>query len=318
MPWNLHGTHVQDGDLVQLVGLNHKHFIIRIKPGGVFQTHRGVLKHDDMIGRTWGTEISSHNGSPFFLLQPSLADLLRGLKRNTQILYPKDIGFVLVSMGIGPGMHVLEAGTGSGALTCAFAYAVGDQGHVTTYEAREMMQDLARTNVRLLDLENRVTFKLGNVEQGFEETGVDALFLDLPNPFDYIAQARAALKPGGFFGCILPTANQVEKLLIALRQHKFAFLDICELMLRFYKAEPNRFRPVDRMIAHTGFLIFARPVDIDEARVSRALLRETGMISEIEAKEEEKLEKLAAQENLEESAVEENFEESVVEENLEL
>lgn len=287
MPWNLHGTHAQDGDLVQLVGLSHKHFIIRLKSGGVFQTHRGVLKHDDMIGRLWGTEILSHNGSPFFLLQPSLADLLKGLKRNTQILYPKDIGFILVTMGIGPGMHVLEAGTGSGALTCAFAYMVGSQGRVTTYEAREMMQEVARKNVNLLQLEDRVIFKLGDVAQGFEETGVDALFLDLPNPYDYVAQARSALKPGGFFGCILPTANQVEKMLIALRQNRFAFLDVCELMLRYYKPEPSRLRPVDRMVAHTGFLIFGRPVEVDVTTSDRTLLRETGMISELERFEDE-------------------------------
>lgn len=289
MPWNLHGTHAQDGDLVQLVGLSHKHFIIRLKTGGVFQTHRGVLKHDDMIGKPWGTEISSHNGSPFFVLQPSLADLLKGLKRNTQILYPKDIGYLLVQMGIGPGMHVLEAGTGSGALACAFAYVVGAQGHVTTYEARELMQNFARENVRLLDLEDRVTFKLGNVADGFEETGVDALFYDLPNPFDYVAQARAALKPGGFFGCILPTFNQVEKMLIALRQNNFAFLDVCEILLRYYKVEPSRLRPADRMVAHTGFLIFARPVVVDEKRTNRVLLRETGLISELEPLEDEEV-----------------------------
>jgi tRNA (adenine57-N1/adenine58-N1)-methyltransferase catalytic subunit len=282
LPWNLHGTHAQDGDLVQLVGLRHKHFILRLKTGGIFQTHRGVLKHDDMIGKTWGTEITSHNGSPFFLLQPSLADLLRGIKRNTQILYPKDIGYVLITMGIGPGMHILEAGTGSGALTCAFAYAVGPQGHVTTYEAREPMQEGARANLRLLDLEDRVTFKLGDIGNGIDEQGVDALFLDLPNPFDYIGQVRAALKPGGFFGCILPTYNQVEKILVALRQHNFAFLDVCELMLRYYKVEPSRLRPADRMVAHTGFLIFARPVVVDQARINRALMRETGMISELE------------------------------------
>ena len=283
MPWNLNGTHAQEGDLIQLVGLNHKHFIIRLKTGGVFQTHRGVLKHDDMIGQPYGTQIFSHNGAPFFLLQPALGDLLRTLKRNTQILYPKDIGYILTTMGIGPGMHVLESGTGSGALTCAFAYIVGPQGRVTTYEARQEMHELAQRNAQGLDLTDRINFKMGNVADGFEEKNVDALFYDLPNPYDYIAQARAALKPGGFFGCILPTANQVSQLLVALRRERFAFIDVCELILRFYKPEPNRFRPTDRMVAHTGFLIFARPVLIDEANANRALLRETGLISETEA-----------------------------------
>jgi len=279
---HLPGTNAQEGDLIQLVGLTHKQFLLRLKVGGVFQTHRGVLKHDDIIGQPYGSQILSHNGSPFFLLQPSIGDLLRNMKRVTQILYPKDIGFIMVNMGIGPGMHILEAGTGSGAMTCAFSYYVGPQGHVTTYEAREQMQEMAKRNLQTLDMEDRVTFKLGNVADGFAEKGVDALFYDLPNPYDYMPQAREALKPGGFFGCILPTVNQVEKMLIAMRQNRFAFIDVCEILLRYYKPEPNRFRPTDRMVAHTGFLIFGRPVLVDLLSSSRALLKETGMISELE------------------------------------
>ena len=260
MTWNLHGTHAQEGDLAQLVGLKHKHFIITLQAGGELHTHRGVLKHDDLIGLPWGSQVFSHLGSPFFLFQPALGDLLRTLPRNTQILYPKDIGYILVNMGIGPGTHVLEAGTGSGSLTSAFAYAVGPEGRVTTYEARAEMQALARKNLERLGLSERVTFKLGNVENGFEERGVDALFLDLPNPFDYIGQVRAALKLGGFFGSILPTVNQVATLIRELRRNTFAFIEVLEIMLRFYKPEPDRLRPTDRMVAHTGFLIFARPV----------------------------------------------------------
>src|SRR3990172_3427501 len=109
------------GDLAQLVGLRHKHFIITLEAGADFQTHRGVLKHDDLIGKPWGSQVFSHMGAPFFLLQPSVADLLIDLPRSTQILYPKDIGFILVTMGIGPGHRVLEAGTGSGSMTIALA-----------------------------------------------------------------------------------------------------------------------------------------------------------------------------------------------------
>jgi tRNA (adenine57-N1/adenine58-N1)-methyltransferase catalytic subunit len=276
--WNLHGSNAQEGDLVELVGLRHKHFILRLKAGGEFQSHRGVIQHDAMIGLPFGSQINSHNGASFFMIQPSLSSLLRELKRNTQILYAKDIGYILITMGIGPGTHVLEAGTGSGALTSAFAFAVGPDGRVTTYEARQEMHDLARRNLKSLGLDERVTFKLGNVADGFEERGVDALFLDLPNPFDYMEQVREALKPGGFFGCILPTANQVEKLLVALRQTRFAFIDVCEVLLRYYKPEPLRFRPTDRMIAHTGFLIFARPVLVDESKADPALMKEAGIV----------------------------------------
>jgi len=264
--WNLHGLVANAGDLVEMVGLRHKHFIITLKEGGEFQSHRGVVKHDDIIGQTWGSQVFSHNGSPFFILQPSLSDLLRSLPRNTQILYSKDIGFILVYMGIGPGQHVLEAGTGSGALTSALAYAVGPQGKVTSYEAREEFQTLARKNLERLGLAERVDFKLRRVEEGFDETGVDALFLDLPNPYDYMSQVRAALKPGGFFGSIQPTTNQVIKLVSAMKQADFAFIDVMEILLRFYKSEPDRFRPADRMVAHTGYLIFGRPILVDHSR----------------------------------------------------
>lgn len=277
MSWNLHGTTVNDGDLAQLVGLRHKSFIVRVKQGGELQTHRGVVKFDDIIGKPWGSRIRSHMGNPFYVLQPALGDLLKELPRNTQILYPKDIGFILVQMGIGEGQVVLEAGTGSGSLTSAMAFAVGSRGKVITYEAREEMQKLARKNISRLGLEERVDFKLRELtqEQGFDEEGVDALFLDLPNPYDYIHHARKALKMGGFFGCILPTANQVSKLLLALRQFDFAFVDVCEVLLRYYKPEPDRLRPVDRMVAHTGFLIFARPVLIENSDEQINELEET-------------------------------------------
>ena len=265
MTWNLHGTMVKDGDLAQLVGLRHKSFIVRIKQGGELQTHRGIVRFDDIIGKPWGSRVKSHLGNPFYVLQPALGDLLKELPRNTQILYPKDIGFILVQMGIGEGQVVLEAGTGSGSLTSAMAFAVGKSGRVITYEAREEMQKLARKNIGRFGLEERVEFKLKELtaEQGFDEEGVDALFLDLPNPYDYVHHARKALKLGGFFGSILPTANQVSRLLLALRQFDFAFVDVCEILLRYYKPEPERLRPVDRMVAHTGFLIFARPVLIE-------------------------------------------------------
>ncbi len=263
MVWKLHGATAEDGDLVQLVGLRHKSFIVRLSTGGELQTHRGVIRHDEIIGKPWGTVVRSHLGRPFYVLQPSLGDLLKELPRTSQIMYPKDIGFVLVNMGIGEGQCVVEAGTGSGALTAALAFAVGSNGSVISYDNREEMQRMARKNLARLELDQRVTFKLSDIAEGFDETGVDALFLDVPNPYDYIAQVRRALKFGGYFGSILPTANQVERLLSALRQHDFGFVDVCELILRYYKAEPERFRPVDRMVAHTGYLIFARPVLID-------------------------------------------------------
>ncbi len=266
----------QDGDLAQLVGLRHKHFILALQAGAKFETHRGILQHDDLIGKPWGTQVFSHIGAPFFLLQPSLADLINELPRTTQILYPKDIGFILITMGVGPGQTVMEAGTGSGSMTTALAFSVGPQGRVISYEVKPDVQNLARKNLTRFALDSRVDFKLRDIAQGFDETDVDAFFLDVPNPYDYTGQVRAALKPGGYLCCLIPTFNQVEKTLLALRQNKFAFVEVCELLLRYYKPEPARIRPTDRMVAHTGFLVFARRIEPSEDPRGKALSEEVG------------------------------------------
>lgn len=268
-----------DGDLAQLVGLRHKHFILSLQAGSKFETHRGILQHDDLIGKPWGTQVFSHIGAPFFLLQPSLADLINELPRTTQILYPKDIGFILITMGVGPGQTVMEAGTGSGSMTTALAYAVGPTGHVITYEVKQDAQNLARKNLARFGLDSRVDFKLRDIQEGFDESEADAFFLDVPNPYDYTAQVRAALKPGGYLCCLIPTFNQVEKTLRALRQTHFAFVEVCELLLRYYKPEPARIRPTDRMVAHTGFLLFARRIEPGEDPRGRELAEEVGMES---------------------------------------
>ena len=261
MSFNTPSSNARAGDLAQLVGLRHKNFIITLQAGARLETHRGILQHDDLIGKPWGTQVFSHMGSPYFLLQPSLGEILNDLPRSTQILYPKDIGFILVTMGIGPGKKVIEAGTGSGSMTIALAYNIGAEGRVISYEIRPDMQNLAKKNLERVGLTERVDFKLRDIAEGLDETDADAFFLDVPNPYDYIPQVRAALKPGGFFCSLLPTVNQVEQLLIALRRERFAFIEVCEVLVRYYKPEPTRLRPTDRMIAHTGFLIFGRRIE---------------------------------------------------------
>jgi tRNA (adenine57-N1/adenine58-N1)-methyltransferase len=248
------------GDLVQLVGRDHKYTLVHLTPGGEMQTHRGVLKHDDMIDRPWGSRVDSHLGRPFYLLPPSLHDVLRDTKRSSQIIFPKDLAYILMRLSVVPGMTVLEAGTGSGALTTALATAVGPTGRVISYDQRADMQALARKNIAQLGLEDRVDFRLRDIALGFEETDVVSLFLDVSTPHAYMQQVRAALRPGGFFGSIVPTTNQVSVLLSALEREQFEFVEVCELSLRYYKPVPERLRPTDRMVAHTGYLIFARPV----------------------------------------------------------
>ena len=276
MTVNTYTSITRDGDLAQLVGLRHKHFIVPLQAGTKLETHRGILQHDDLIGKTWGTQVFSHNGSPFFLLQPSLADLLIDLPRTTQILYPKDIGFILVTMGVGPGHTVMEAGTGSGSMTTALAYAVGPEGRVVSYEIKQDNQNLARKNLTRFGLASRVDFKLRDIQQGLDETDADSFFLDLPNPYDYTAQVRKALKPGGFLCCLIPTFNQVEKTLYSLRRERFAFINVCEILLRYFQAEPTKIRPTDRMVAHTGFLVFARRIEPSDDPRGKELFVEQG------------------------------------------
>jgi len=248
----------QPDDLALLVGRDRKSFIIRLEPGSQLHTHRGIVCHDDLIGTPWGTQLSTHLGHPLLLLQPSTDDQVRGLKRTSQIVYPKDAGYILMKMRIAPGRRVIEAGTGSGGLTLVLAQAVSPTGRVYSYDVRQDMQDLARKNLGQLGLCGFVEFKLRDISLGFDERGVDALFLDVPTPWDYLAQVHAALANGGFFGSVLPTTNQVSDLIGELEARDFGLIEVEELLLRQYKAVSARLRPVDRMVAHTGYLVFAR------------------------------------------------------------
>ena len=253
-------SYTKFGDLIQLVTDRDKSFIIRLDPGKVFQSHHGQIDHDEMVELLWGSRVQSHLGKVFIVLQPALDDLIRSLPRKTQILYPKDIGYILVSMGIGPGRKVLEAGTGSGGLTTALAYVIGEDGMVFSYEKDEKNTKIAKKNLTLFGLEHRVKFNHRDIQTGFDEKNIHAVFIDLPNPENYITHIREALIPGGFFGCILPTANQTSDLITTLKQQNFSFLEVSEILHRYYKPSATRFRPVDKMVGHTGYLVFARKV----------------------------------------------------------
>ena len=251
----------QENDLVLLIGQDRKEFVVRLRPGGQLQTHRGCINHDDLLGQPLGREVQSHLGYPFVVLAPSTFDLLRQLKRTTQIMYPKDIGYALLKLNIMPGSRVIEAGTGSGALALALARAVRPDGRVYSYEIRPDILHLAQKNLEGLGLVDWVELKLRDIAEGFDERGVDALFLDLRRPWAYLPQAVEALKDSGFFGAIVPTTNQVGELIQAMEtQQAFGNIEVEEILVRPYKPVPNRLRPVDRMIAHTGYLIFARRV----------------------------------------------------------
>ena len=258
--------HVNIGDLAQFMDPRGKKHIIQLTSNGRFQTNHGQISFEDIFGLPWGSQVKTHLGKTFLMVQPSLNDILIHSKRATTIMYPKDIGFLLINMNIGYGNHVIEAGTGSGALTTALCWAVGPQGKVISYDTKENAQGLARKNVTRMGLQDRVMFKLRDISYGFDETGVDAIFLDVPNPEDYIPMVITSLKTGGHFGSLVPTTNQVSQLLENLQANNFGFIEVCEILLRYYKPIPARLRPDDRVTAHTGFLTFARPILPDTNR----------------------------------------------------
>jgi tRNA (adenine57-N1/adenine58-N1)-methyltransferase len=254
----------QENDLVLLIDPRGKRFTIRLQAGGSQHTHIGVVQHDDLIGRPLGREVKSHMGGRFLALEPSTHDLMMSVRRQTQIVYPKEAGYMLLKLNVYSGQRVIEAGSGSGALTLALARAVGPQGRVYSYESRPEMQRNAVRNLQRAGLGDSVDFKVRDIAEGFDETGVDALFLDVRTPWDYLEQAHQALKGGGFLGALLPTTNQVSDLVAGLERHSFAHVEVEEILLRAYKPVPERLRPADTMVGHTGFLIFARKIERDE------------------------------------------------------
>jgi tRNA (adenine57-N1/adenine58-N1)-methyltransferase catalytic subunit len=249
---------VQSNDTALLLSRDHKRYLIRLLVDGELHTHRGIIKHNDCIGGPWGREMRTHLNYPFLLLDPSTADLIQDIKRTTQIIFPKDVGYILLKLSIQPGVTVLEAGTGSGGLTLALARAAMPGGHVISYEVRPDMQNLARKNLDRVSLLDQVEFKLKDIAEGFDEDGVDAVFLDVPEPSNYLGVASRALRSGGYFGTLVPTTNQISRLLDRMAEYPFGLIEVEELMLRGYKTVAQRLRPLDRMIGHTGYLLFAR------------------------------------------------------------
>ncbi len=258
---NLSNSPAQANDTVLLITEDGKKFYIRLRPGHRHHTHRGIIEHDQLIGQPLGRKIVSTTGHNCAVVEPSLAELIKAVKRKTQIIYPKEASRIIFKMNIYPGRRVIEAGSGSGALTIALARFVAPGGRVYSYEAREEILLNARANLKKAGLTEFVEFKCCNIRPGFDETGVDALFLDVREPWRYLPQAKAALKNSGFFGAIVPTTNQVSQLLQALETHDFGGLEVEENLLRAYKPVPDRLRPDDIMVGHTGYLVFARSVE---------------------------------------------------------
>ncbi|WP_456342617.1 tRNA (adenine-N1)-methyltransferase [Thermovibrio sp.] len=238
-----------------------KYFLNLSLTKGEFNTEKGKIELSQLVGLPYGSTVKTHKGFEYLLLPCSLYEfIMYKLNRLTQIVYPKDAAYILLRLDVKPGDKVVESGIGSGALTAVFAQAVGKSGKVISYEKREEFIRNALSNLRKLGLEGRVEVKHRDIAEGFDETDADALFLDVREPWLYLDKAYEALKTGRFLGILVPTANQVIETLRKLKTLPFMDVEVCEILLRKYKTVPERFRPEDRMPAHTAYLIFARKI----------------------------------------------------------
>jgi tRNA (adenine57-N1/adenine58-N1)-methyltransferase len=255
------GIPFEAGERVVLLDSRGRRYMVRLEPGGTFHYHGGAVPHDLVLGSEEGTAVHSTTGATLVCFRPRLADFVLKMSRGAQVIYPKDLGPILVYGDIFPGARVLEAGTGSGGLTLALCRAVGPEGRVVSYENREDFHDVARANVEgffgkvpaWLDL------RLGDVRQvaGTGET-FQRVLLDLPDPGAVLEEITVALLPGGILCAYLPTTGQVQHLVLELHDRGFTEAETFEVLLRTWHVAHRSVRPDHRMIAHTGFVTVAR------------------------------------------------------------
>ncbi len=252
---------VQAGEPILLINEEGKRYLVYPEVGGEWHSNRGRLPYDEIIGQSFGRVVTSHLGQKFLILRPTTSDLIRNIKRSTQIVYPKDAARLVMELDLWDGRRLIEAGTGSGGLTLAFARALMPSGRVYSYEVRSEHQRVGRRNLERLGLLPYVDLKERDIAEGFDEREVDAVFLDVRDAAHFVPQAEEALVDSGMFGSLQPTVNQVSDLVAALDEGNFVEVRVEEILIRPWKPVPERLRPSDRMIAHTGFLIFARKLD---------------------------------------------------------
>ncbi len=249
---------LEEGDLIQLIDVKGRRYQVTLQPGKQFHSHSGFIEHDEIIGVIEGSTVTTTRGQRFVVVRPTLSDFIFKMPRGAQVIYPKDIGPILMMGDIGPGMRVLESGVGSGALSMAMLRAGAD---IVGYELREDFAERAQANVVKFmgsDVLERYRVELRNCYDGIDETDIDRVVLDLPEPWQVVKHAEKSLRPGGIFIAYTPSVTQVSQLRETLASSRFFLCETTEVLQRGWYVEGQAVRPDHRMVAHTGFLTHAR------------------------------------------------------------
>ncbi len=254
---------LQPGERVLLIDSRARRYLVTLGERHQFHSHLGAIAHDDLIGQPEGTRVRTAGGAWLLAFRPTLADYVLKMKRGAQVVYPKDIGAILVYADIFPGASVLEAGTGSGSLTLALARAAGDSGRVVSYEVRSDHHERAVENVTAWfeafgAKPDAVELRLADLFDDPPDETFDRLVLDLPEPWAAVGPVTDTLLPGGLMCCYLPTIPQVARAVDSMRSGGFGLLETFEVLVRTWNIEGQSVRPDHRMVAHTGFIVTGR------------------------------------------------------------
>ncbi len=249
------------GERVMFVDQRGRVYLVKLLRGGTFHTHGGQLSHDLVLGRDEGTRVETSGGMVLVAFRPRYVDFALKMPRGAQVTYPKDVGRILIEGDVYPGARVLEAGTGSGALTIALCRAVGPEGQVVSYELRPEHRERALANLEAFfgKVPAWLEVREGDLAQ-VATTGerFDRAVLDLPEPWTELETLRAVIEPGGVVSAYLPTTGQVQELVLALPERGFHHVETFESLHRSWHVTERSVRPDHRMIGHTGFVTVAR------------------------------------------------------------
>jgi tRNA (adenine57-N1/adenine58-N1)-methyltransferase len=254
----LRSQKIGEGDNLLLYLNQRRTYLVKVEKAKSFHTHKGFVEFDDLIEKEYGSRVSSNLGVEFVALKPLLRDYIFKSMRKTQITYPKDIALMVMFSGISSGSKVVEAGTGTGALTTALAHYVKPNGRVYSYEIREEFLTVAQKNLTRAGLIDFVKLKNKDATAGIDESDIDAVMLDLATPWLVVPYAYAALKPCGMIASFSPTIDQVVKTVEALKGNSLLDVRTVECLMREMRVERGKTRPQTLMTGHTGYITFAR------------------------------------------------------------